>query len=456
MYSVKEREFVASEFSSVVKTSRISLRGQLVLNTLWFGLNAQSSALLAIVIPTQIVLFVSSNQVGSVQQVLLLSWLMVAASIITLFMPPLIGALSDQTTSNFGRRRPYIVIGGLLLVLSTPLLANSGSMAIFVSGLGLLLVGKNILIPAYQSLMPDRVPVEQRGVTAGFVGVMTILGNVVGLGLAAWLLGGINQHAYSLGMIRSHAGIYYIVTAFLVLVGVLVTVFGVHEIPLLIQGHELISKREKTLFELAQRYMEDWTEPWRSYNFRMVFLTRASLMLGLMLFMTFIEYYFARVQQIANFVLVTGIVAMLALGGAVVSGLVSGILSDRFKRRSPVVCAATLCMSLASLAFVIFPNNLINWLWLLGVLFGLGYGAYTSVSWALSIDVLPSLANAGKDLGVWNASTTLPTLIAPLLGSVIINIAAGAGQTAVGYRLVFGAAALFFFLAAVGMLFVKK
>jgi MFS family permease len=456
MYSVGDREFVAGACSSAIKSSRISLRGQLVLNTLWFGLNAQSSALLAIVIPTQIVLFVSSNQVGSVQQVLFLSWLLVAASIITLFMPPLIGALSDQTPSHFGRRRPYIVIGGLLLVLSTPLLANSGSMAIFVAGLALLLVGKNILVPAYQSLMPDRVPVEQRGVTAGFVGGMTILGNGVGLGLAAWLLGGINQHAYSLALIRSHAGIYYMVTAFLVLVGVLVTVCGVHEIPLLIQGHELSSKKEKTLLELVQQYVQDWAEPWRSSHFRMVFLTRASLMLGLMLFMTFIEYYFARVQHIANFVLVTGIVAMLALGGAVVSGLISGILSDRFKRRAPVVCAATVCMSLASLAFVLFPNNLINWLWLLGVLFGLGYGAYTSVSWALSIDVLPSLANAGKDLGVWNASTTLPTLIAPLLGSEIINLAAGVGQTAVGYRLVFGAAALFFFLAAVGMLFVKK
>jgi len=185
MYSVGDREFVASECSSAVKTSRISFRGQLVLNTLWFGLNAQSSALLAIVIPTQIVLFVSSNQVGSVQQVLFLNWLIVAASIITLFMPPLIGALSDQTPSNFGRRRPYIVIGGLLLVLSTPLLANSGSMAIFVSGLVLLLVGKNILVPAYHSLMPDRVPMEQRGVTAGFVGGMTILGNVVGLGFCS-------------------------------------------------------------------------------------------------------------------------------------------------------------------------------------------------------------------------------------------------------------------------------
>src|SRR6266516_5121316 len=456
MYSVKDREFVASEFSSEVTVSRISLRGQLVLNTLWFGLNAQSSALLPIVIPTQIVLFISSNQVGSVQQVIFLSWLMITAAIISLFMPPLIGTLSDRTPSNFGRRRPYIVIGGLLLVLGTPLLVKASSMLVFVSGLSLLLLGKNILTPAYQGLMPDRVPEEQRGVTAGFVGGMTILGNVVGLGLAALLLGGVNQHAFSLGMIRSNAGIYYIVTAFLVLIGVLITVFGVREIPLLTHKPVNSSKRGKTLFELAQYFLHEWAEPWGNHNFRMVFLARVCLILGLTLFMTFIEYYFARVQHIANFVQVTGIVAMLALGGAIVSGLVSGILSDRFKRRAPVVCAATLCMSLAALVFVIFPANLVTWLWILGVMFGLGYGAYTSVNWALSIDVLPSLDKAGKDLGVWNASTTLPTIMAPLLGSVIINIAAGAGQMALGYRLVFGAAALSFLLAAVGVLSVKK
>jgi MFS family permease len=174
----------------VVNFSRLSIRGQLVLNILWFALNAQSSALLPIVIPTQIVLFISSRQVGSVQQVVFLSWLMVGASIISLFIPPLVGTLSDRTPSGFGRRRPYILIGGLLLVLSTPLLVNAGSLAIFLVGLALLLLGKNILTPAYQSLMPDRVPGEQRGETAGYVGGMTILGNVVGLGLAAWLLGG--------------------------------------------------------------------------------------------------------------------------------------------------------------------------------------------------------------------------------------------------------------------------
>lgn len=456
MHSIQDSKCVGCGLHGEVKVSRLSLRGQLILNTLWFGLNAQSSALLPIVIPTQIVLFISSNQVGSAQQVLFLSWLMVAASIISLFMPPLIGTLSDQTSSGFGRRRPFIVIGGLLLVLSTPLLVDAGSIVIFLVGLTLLLLGKNILTPAYQGLMPDRVPVEQRGETAGFVGGMTILGNVVGLGLASWLLGGINQHTHSIGLIRSNTGVYYIVTACLVLVSVLVTVFGVREIPLMRRKHELVIEKEKTLLEFIQRFLRNWIEPWRTYNFRMVFLTRASLMLGLALFMTYIEYYFARVQHIANFVLVTGIVAMLALGGAVVSGLVSGILSDRFKRRAPLVGMATLCMSLTSIAFVIFPENLMTWIWLLGVMFGLGYGAYTSVNWALSIDVLPSLEKAGKDLGVWNASTTLPTIMAPLLGSVIINVAAGAGQTALGYRLVFGVAGLFFLLAAVGVMFVKK
>ena len=456
MYSIKDGELVSRGWSGELKVSKLSVRGQLILNALWFALNAQSAALLPIVIPTQIVLFITSSQVGSAEQVLFLSWLILGAAIFSLFMPPIIGTLSDRTPGGFGRRRPYIVIGGLLLVLSTPLLVDAGSMIIFLVGLSLLLVGKNILTPAYQSLVPDRVPKEQRGETAGYVGGMTILGNVVGLGLAAWLLGGINQHSYNAGMIRSNAGIYYIVTAVLMLVGVLVTVFGVREIPLLARKREFASKREMQLTEFARRFLSDWIDPWRNFNFTMVFLTRAFLMLGLALFMTYIEYYFARVQHITNFVQVTGIVAILALGGAVVSGLVSGILSDRCKRRAPVASVATLFMSLASLAFVIFPGNLLTLLWPLGVMFGLGYGAYTSVGWAMSIDVLPSLEKAGRDLGVWNASTTLPAIVAPLLGSAVINVAAGGGQTVLGYQLVFGAAALFFLLAAIGVLFVRK
>jgi hypothetical protein len=111
-------------------------------------------------------------------------------------------------------------------------------------------------------------------------------------------------------------------------------------------------------------------------------------------------------------------------------------------------------MGLAALAFVIFPGNFP--LWPLGILFGLGYGAYTSVDWALSIDSLPSFNEAGKDMGIWNASATLPVVIAPLLGSSIIAFAQNAGEPVLGYRLVFAAATFFLLIAAVFVLFVRE
>src|SRR5581483_2137204 len=279
---------------------------------------------------------------------------------------------------------------------------------------------------------------------------LTILGNVLSLGLAVWLLGGISQQNYNAGLIRSGARTYYIVTALAMLLGLLVTLLCVREHP----GPVEVEHRRDG--EAGGSFVENWLRPWRNYNFTLVFLTRFFIMLGLALFMTFIEYYFARVQHIPNFVQVTAVVAMVALGGGVVSGLAAGIFSDRIKRRSPLVCVSTLCMSLASLAFVIFPVGLATWLWPLGILFGLGYGVYMSVDWALSIDALPSLDEAGKDLGLWGASVTVPAIIAPLLGSLLIHLAAGVGQIETGYRLVFVLATLFLVAAALCVLFVRE
>ncbi|MGH3250839.1 MAG: MFS transporter [Trebonia sp.] len=72
---------------------------------------------------------------------------------------------------------------------------------------------------------------------------------------------------------------------------------------------------------------------------------------------------------------------------------------------------------------------------------GAGYGAFQSVSQALSIVVLPDQAHAGRDLGIINVASAVPQVIgAPIAGLVV----AGAG----GYRGLFVFAGLLAIAAA--------
>lgn len=426
---------------------RLTVHEQLTLNALWFALNFQSAALLPIVLPTQILLFVSDP----VPQATFLGWLSTVGSIIALVIPPIIGMMSDYTASTYGRRRPYVLGGTVLLLLGSFFMVATHYVWLFVLGFLIFQFANNGSIAAYQSLLPDLVPEEQRGESSGYMGLMTILGNLFSLALAAWLLGSVTLDSSMGTIIMRGASVYYLITGIIVLIGTLITLFGIHETPLaLLPVQPLHFKRKRSL----QYWVEqNWVAPFRNHNFTWVFLTRCSVMLGVSLFMTFIEYYFLNVLHITSFVQATAVVAVLALLGAVASALTLGMLSDR-SGRVKIVCLATMLMALAALAFVVLPQNFP--LWPLGLVFGVGYGAYTSVDWALAIDALPSLQAAGKDLGLWTIASTLPATIAPALGGFVIAVATTGTHSTLGYRLTFAFAVLFLILGAVFVLRVRE
>jgi MFS family permease len=432
----------------------LTVREQVTLSVMWFGLNFQSSALLPIVIPTQILLFIAPGEVGVAQQATFIAGLAAVGALVALLVPPIIGKLSDHTPGPLGRRRPYILVGTVLLLLGALELASAREAGAFVLGYIVITLGSGIGTAAYQSLVPDRVPYEQRGTASGFIGLMTILGNVGSLAVAGLLLGAVVKGLSSQGIITRGAYLYYGLTALVLLGSVLATLFWVRETPLEQLPHVKAATGERDERPaLHARLKRDWLDPWGHHNFRWVFLTRAFVMLGLTLFLQFIEYYFEKVEHVTNFVAATALIAVLALVGAVFSALIVGVLSDRVGR-VPLVCAATFLMGLAALPFFIAPGLVP--MWVLGVVFGLGYGAYSSVDWALAIDALPSLEAAGKDMGLWSIASNLPAIGAPLLGGLVISIAAGAGALALGYQLIFGLADIFFILGAVCVLFVRE
>jgi MFS family permease len=440
-----------SRASTTSGPSVLSLGEQITLSFYWLSLNFQMAALLPIVIPTQILLFVAPGAAGNAQQAIFLGWLSALGSVTALLVQPIVGAMSDRTAGRLGRRRPYVFAGTLLMLVGMAILGAARAVDAFIVGFLLVMFANSVASAAYQSLLPDRVAPEQRGAASGYMGVMTIIGNVGSLAVAAFLLGQVTPGAGFGASIHMGASLYYVLTGIVLIWGAWVTIAGIPEAPL--PSRPRASDGRRGLSALGRQAVALWVAPWRHRNFTWVFLTRAFVMLGLTLFLTFIEYYFANVAHVTNFVQETAVLALLALLGAVASAMALGVLSDR-TGRVPVVFLSTGLMTLAAMVFVVAPENFL--LWPLGVIFGLGYGAYTSVDWALGVDALPSLGAAGKDMGIWNIASTLPAILAPLLGSLVIAASDHFGEIALGYRLVFGVAAVFMLLGAAFILKVRE
>ncbi|MGE5335367.1 MAG: MFS transporter [Nitrososphaerota archaeon] len=476
---------------SAPERPKLSRREMVGLSLPWFALNFQFSALLPIVIPAQILLFVAPGSAGNAQQALFLGGLAALGAITALILQPTVGAFSDRTHTRFGRRRPFMFAGAIGLLIGLSLLASTNIVALFIAGLFIVVVANTTSAIATQGLVPDCVPIHQRGVASGFMGLMTLLGTVGSLAVASILLGQATGGGADTSGIARGAALYYAVAMGVVVVFITIALLVIKENKLArrirhINGHmngqatgqgngqsnEYIAERHNGHLAGQQDgqqdgqheesrdprtrtgYFSTLLHPWRYANFRWVFLTRGFVMLGLALFMTYIEYYFARVAQRTDFVQATAAVAILSLFGAVASTLLMGIVSDRIGRRVPIVSVASVLMAAAALIFVVAPGE--TPLWPLGILFGLGYGAYMSVDVALAVDALPSLQSAGRDLGMWSMASTLPGVIAPVLGSAVILLASAIGETAYGYRGAFALATIFLILGAVLVLKVRE
>ena len=144
----------------------------------------------------------------------------------------------------------------------------------------------------------------------------------------------------------------------------------------------------------------------------------------------------------------------MLLVGAIITTLIAGTLSDKYGRKLIVYISGAL-MGVVCLVFVLFHNFTL--VVFMGIIFGLGYGAYNSVDWALASDVLPSMDDYAKDMGVWHVAMVLPQIIAtPIAGFMLDRLqVVGKAQSIpnLGYTTIFLVAVVYF---ALGTVFVKQ
>ena len=118
---------------------------------------------------------------------------------------PIVGALSDNTVSPFGRRRPYLLGGAILASIALWVFPNSDWVANSLQNLtgislpvwtGLLIAAImiwiidaciNVAQGPYRALIPDVVPQEQHSLANSYISLAIGLGSVVAAGVAPLL-----------------------------------------------------------------------------------------------------------------------------------------------------------------------------------------------------------------------------------------------------------------------------
>src|SRR5215472_4058457 len=251
------------ERAAAVAQARLRVQGQATLSALWLGLNFQSSALLPIVVPAQMLLLVDRGAIASSDQALAVSVLSFGAAVIAVVVTPLAGVVSDRFKSRSGRRRQLIVAGILVALIGQAGVAATTPLLLFVVGLAVVQVGTNVATAAYQGLLPDVVDASQRGAASGWLGLMTLLGSVGSLATAGLLLGGVKAGPQLASQVTHGALLFYVAAALVLVVCTAVTVLGVDEPP------------------PVRRVTRPWTQLFSNQPFRVVFAARALVMIGL-------------------------------------------------------------------------------------------------------------------------------------------------------------------------------
>ena len=149
---------------------RIHWYDHLSINLFWLGLNIRNTAVGSVFMPYLVAIFVRPDIKNTA-----LGGMNTAGLIIAMLVQPLAGLLSDRSTSRFGRRRPFIFFGVIFDLVFLAAIGLSGSYSFLLVAILFQQFSANVSHGPLQGLIPDLVPEDQRGRSAGVKAIFELL-----------------------------------------------------------------------------------------------------------------------------------------------------------------------------------------------------------------------------------------------------------------------------------------
>lgn len=323
-------------------------------------------------------------------------------AIAALLTGPAAGVLSDRTRTPLGRRRPWLIGGILVLAVGSTIVALADSVPLLIVGWIVVSVAGAANAAAITPVVAERVPESQRGLLGAIVGVATQLGGVFG-----YVIG---------GMLTSNLVAMFLVPVITLAVFALIYMVFISE-PIV----ELPPTTIRQTFRLLV------FNPRKHPDFSLVWLGKLLMQTALAFLTTYQLYFlldrlgFTAEEAGSQLALVGGLGILVTMTFAIVSG----ILSDRLKRRKAFIYGASV-LTAVGLALMAFADGF--GLFFAAVLCILGAaGMFGSTDVAMASDLVPDRAQSGRWMSIYNLAATFSTAIAPVIGAALLLIGPTAG-----------------------------
>lgn len=360
-------------------------------------------------------------------------------NIFAVALTPYVGALSDQTCTRIGRRKPYILIGAPIAAIFFLLIPISWKHSNFFA-ITLSIIVMNFSMALFRSpliaLMPDITPSERRSQANGIINFMGGLGAML-----AYLSG---RFLYQLSFISP----FFVASSLLLASNFLVILFV----------KEPVSSRVKMNFKLREIFSKSNAE--LMDNLKEIVLSKEKSLLFMLLsiflwfvgfnaletfFTSYAKFYLKLQEYIA-----TGMLGVLSLAFMAFS-VPAGYIGAKFGRKRTILVgllSTIVCLVIGTLLSLrLSGEQLVGPFLVLFAIGGTGWALTNVNSLPMVLDMAPA-GKMGGYTGLYYFSSMLANIVSPPLTGLTLDL--------FGYWVLFIFAAVFVFFSTLTMIFVKK
>jgi MFS family permease len=368
-----------------------------------------------------------------------LSQLLGIGALIAAITQVVAGAISDNISSRFGRRKPFLVVGVLLSSIGIAVLPFAPTYSMLFGLFVFIQLTLNIATGPYQALLPELIPAAYHGAASAYMGLWALLGRTGGMVAGALLM-------------RTSFGLTALTIIFLISLNgfMILSAVMLRETPI-DKGQQVQSAAGAVRSSLRGL----WQTQLKAHPaFVWLLVSRFVINSGVYTMMPFLQYYLINVFSLGRDQALKqqAILALVVNLAGMIGTFPAGKASDRWSKKRVFAVTCGICVA-GGLAFAVAGS--LTFAAIAAAVFGVGYGAFQAVEWAFVCNVMPSEDQA-KYMGIWSFADTIPQTTAPVIGGVLASWAIARFGSADGYRVTMLSAVIWFLLGALLIGFVRE